>query len=541
MGLLKEFFKVKDLGVHLNGDEAIVLGSAFRAANISKAFRVGRVERSVGMVDIIPFPLGLRLKNAPNATGDAAAPAAEKSEGDGEEKAWSKRVQLFKMKSHVAKRRLIKFQHDKDILCTLQYDKHSMSKFPEGVNRQLGGYHVTGIEKFANGDLKHLGKPKVQLTFYLDHNGILQLVKAEATLEETIMPKEENETAAANETDGTNATVDSDSEKKEDKKDDTKEAAEETKGNETEAKNATTKTKPARKPKKKVHRRELSFKYIAPNNEGTVLAMSKEDKKEAIKRLKALQEADDERRLRDSLKNTLESYVFSTRSKIREHEEDLEKVSTDEEREKIMEDLEGIEDWLYEDGEEGGANAPIDAYKEKRKKMDERVNAIFFRHAELEARPKSVETARIILEAAKHKTSAWITERPQVSEDDRNKVMKMIEDIGKWLDKKEKKQENVEMTDTPAFTSSDVKAQIRPLQRLMGRMLAKKVPEPADPNKKNETEAAPAEESDAEPGAKDNDTSSKEEENKEEGTKDEGSNAGDSNDKKKGDSNKDDL
>merc|ERR1712178_177308 len=216
-----------------------------------------------------------------------------------------------------------------------------------------------------------------------------------------IVPKEENETAAANETDATNATVDatnatvdSDAEKKEDKKDDAKEVAGETKGNETEAKNATNQTKPARKPKKKVHRRELTFKYIAPNNEGTVLAMSEEDKKEAMKRLKALQEADDERRLRDSLKNTLESYVFSTRSKIREHEEDLEKVSTDEEREKIMEDLEGIEDWLYEDGEEGGANAPIDAYKEKQKKMDERVNALFFRHAELEERPKSVETAR---------------------------------------------------------------------------------------------------------------------------------------------------
>ena len=461
--LLKEFFKVKDLGVHLNGDEAIVLGSAFRAANISKAFRVGRVERSVGMVDIIPFPLGLRLKNAPNATSGAAAPAAEKTEGDGEEKAWSKRVQLFKIKSHVAKRRLIKFQHDKDILCTLQYDKHSVSKFPEGVNRQLGGYHITGIEKFANGDLKHLGKPKVQLTFYLDHNGILQLVKAEATLEDMIVPKEENETAAANETDATNATVDSDAEKKEDKKDDAKEVAGEAKGNETEAKNATNQTKPARKPKKKVHRRELTFKYIAPNNEGTVLAMSEEDKKEAMKRLKALQEADDERRLRDSLKNTLESYVFSTRSKIREHEEDLEKVSTDEEREKIMEDLEGIEDWLYEDGEEGGANAPIDAYKEKRKKMDTRVNDMFFRHAELEARPKSVETARIILEAAKHKTSAWITERPQVSEDDRKQVLKMIEDIGKWLDEKEKKQEDLEKTAAPAFTSSDVKSQMRPL------------------------------------------------------------------------------
>merc|ERR1711968_367309 len=370
--------------------------------------------------------------------------------------------------------------------------------------------------------------PKVQLTFYLDHNGILQLVKAEATLEETIMPKEENETAAANETDGTNATVDSDSEKKEDKKDDTKEAAEETKDNETEAKNATTKTKPARKPKKKIHRKELSWKYISPSNEGTVLAMSKEDKKEAVKRLKALQEADDERRLRDSLKNTLESYVFSTRSKIREHEEDLEKVSTDEEREKIMEDLEGIEDWLYEDGDEGGANAPIDAYQEKQKKMDERVNALFFRHAELEERPKSVETARIILEAAKHKTSEWITERTQISEDDRNKVLTMIKDIGKWLDEKEKKQESVEKTEAPAFTSSDVKAQIRPLQRLMGRMLAKKVPEPVDPEKKNETSTEEAAKTDSEETKdegekKDDDTSSEGEDKneKKESSKDE--------------------
>merc|ERR1712146_707293 len=50
-------------------------------------------------------------------------------------------------------------------------------------------------------------------------------------------------------------------------------------------------------------------------------------------------------------------------------------------------------------------------------------------------------------------------------------VLKMIEDIGKWLDEKEKKQEDLEKTAAPAFTSSDVKSQIRPLNRLMGRML----------------------------------------------------------------------
>ena len=154
-----------------------------------------------------------------------------------------------------------------------------------------------------------------------------------------------------------------------------------------------------------------------------------------------------------------------------------------------MEDLEGIEDWLYEDGEEGGANAPIDAYKEKRKKMDERVNAIFFRHAELEARPKAVETARIILEAAKHKTSAWITERPQVSEDDRKQVIKMIEDIGKWLDEKEKKQR---------WRKQQLQRSLRATWSLKcgpltfdGKNVSEEVDEPVDPIKKwNETRSS---------------------------------------------------
>merc|ERR1712146_755470 len=321
-----------------------------------------------------------------------------------------------------------------------------------------------------------------------------KLQKAEATLEEIIMPKIENETEAdADEKKEKDPLLNEDNE--DDVKNETKEKSksENKTADETKDDGKKNTTKPAPKPKKKIHRKELSWEYISPSNDGVVLPMSAEDKKESKEKLRLLQQADDERRARDSLKNALESYVFSTRSKIREHEEDLEKVSTDEEREKIMEDLEGIEDWLYEDGEEGGANAPVDAYKEKRKKMDERVNAIFFRHAELEARPKAVETARIILEAAKHKTSAWITERPQVSEDDRKQVLKMIGDIGNWLDEKEKKQEDLEKTAAPAFTSSDVKSQMRPLNRLMGRMLAKKVDEPVDPTKKNETKPeAPA-------------------------------------------------
>merc|ERR1719453_1218214 len=56
--LKKYFGEDTELGVHLNGDEAMALGAAFHGANLSTAFRV----RKVGMQDITPFPVGVRLK-----------------------------------------------------------------------------------------------------------------------------------------------------------------------------------------------------------------------------------------------------------------------------------------------------------------------------------------------------------------------------------------------------------------------------------------------------------------------------------------------
>mgnify|MGYP002565378304 CR=1 FL=1 len=45
------------LDMHLNGDETVALGSAFRAANVSTAFK----PRFVGMTDISPFSVGVEL------------------------------------------------------------------------------------------------------------------------------------------------------------------------------------------------------------------------------------------------------------------------------------------------------------------------------------------------------------------------------------------------------------------------------------------------------------------------------------------------
>ena len=58
-------FCSKELGVHLNGDEAMALGSAFYAANLSTAFRV----RRVGMTDMCPFAIGVRFTDLEKPEG----------------------------------------------------------------------------------------------------------------------------------------------------------------------------------------------------------------------------------------------------------------------------------------------------------------------------------------------------------------------------------------------------------------------------------------------------------------------------------------
>lgn len=74
----------RTLGVRLNGDEAMALGSAFMAANISTAFKV----RHVGMVDGTPFGIGARVLEMPREQAveddgeDEAAAAAEKKEDE---------------------------------------------------------------------------------------------------------------------------------------------------------------------------------------------------------------------------------------------------------------------------------------------------------------------------------------------------------------------------------------------------------------------------------------------------------------------------
>merc|ERR1712166_864245 len=185
-------------------------GAAFRAANMSKAFRVGRAERSVGMIESTYFPIGLRLEELPESiiaeessdteetdTDTKAVVVDDQVVDDQEEKKprkkWSKRVSLFSRKSELLKKKKIKLSHDRDFTVTLKYDSHTKAPMDETIGNVFREFNITGLEKFAKGDKKHLGVPQVELVFQLDANGVPIITKAEAKLEEIVIevPKEE--------------------------------------------------------------------------------------------------------------------------------------------------------------------------------------------------------------------------------------------------------------------------------------------------------------------------------------------------------------
>lgn len=164
-----------DLGLHINSDESMALGAAFHGANVSTAFKV----RHIGMTDINPFPVAISL-------GELDA------ENKDDEDAWSKHATIFKANGKVGVKKTIAFTHDKDIECAVDYDVSE--DIPHGTETSIENYTVQGVVEFAKEMAdKGLGTPKVSLQFELTTSGLVQLVKAEAVVEEIYTVTEEIE------------------------------------------------------------------------------------------------------------------------------------------------------------------------------------------------------------------------------------------------------------------------------------------------------------------------------------------------------------
>ncbi|KAI9980623.1 hypothetical protein PInf_009926 [Phytophthora infestans] len=454
---LSEFFDGKDLGVHLNGDEAMALGAAFRAANLSNSFRV----RQVGMTDIASYPIGVRLV-------DLSATESSDSNNDDEveTKQWMKRAALFSESHRLGLRKSVSFSHSTDISCTFRYDKPSM--LPAGVSVQIAKWNVTGVEKFAARMAdKKLGEPKVTLSFELDSNGIAQIAKAEATLEEEVEVE---------------VVVKKDKKSKKTKKDESADSS--AAGDEEEAEE-----KPETRMEKQVetHREKLTVvrahETREPEKDTSVMPMSETVKKESMRMLNEMEKADNKRRADLEAKNSLETFIYKAHDALSAQESDMKLVTVPEQIESLKTKLDETEEWLYDDGDKVGAAE----YKKKMDALDSDLSAILFRVAEMKELPIAINTAQEYAFSTRELMNEWSTSKPQVTDDERSDVVEKLGELEAWLTESETSQKAAPKHEKPVVTSADVAKKVQGVKKFVAVLAKRPKPQPVKIDK-NDTE-----------------------------------------------------
>ncbi|TYH68048.1 hypothetical protein ES332_D06G231500v1 [Gossypium tomentosum] len=462
---LQEYFGRKDLDKHLDADEAIVLGSALHAANLSDGIKLNR---KLGMVDGSSYGFVVELDGADLSKDEAT------------------RLLLVPRMKKLPSKIFKSINHGKDFEVSLAYDREDL--LPPGITSPVfAHYAVSGLtdtaEKYSS---RNLSAPiKTNLHFSLSRSGILSLDQADAVIQITEwieVPKKnltvENTTSAS-----PNASVDNgaNSTSEESNSNSESDGGVSNGSNSTVEEPSTTDLGTERKLKKRTFKIPLK---IVEKTTGPGMPLSKESLAEAKRRLEALDKKDAERRRTAELKNNLEEYIYATKEKL-ETSEDFEKVSLNDERQSVIKKLDEVQEWLYTDGEDASASE----FQDRLNSLKATADPIFFRFKELTARPEAVEVARQYLSDLKQTIRGWETEKPWLPKDRIDELSTSMDKLKTWLDEKEAEQKKTSGYSTPVFTSEEVYEKVFNLQDKAASI--KRIPKPkpkVEKPVKNETE-----------------------------------------------------
>lgn len=374
--LLCEVLGRSTLNKSVNADEAAVMGAAFLAASLSPTFRV----RALDLADVSPRAVSVAVRREPGAA----------SAGAGE----FQNATLFAAGSKRPATKKLTVRRKDDFTLSLFLEPLPASSEDPAVGADAdagavvgdtsdseralyGRYTVAGVSKvFAkrrSPASETDASPKVTLSFSLDHSGLVRVDAAEAALEETVWT-----TPTPTPTPSADASPDAKSKKK----------AEES---------ATPKGSPKPVAKTIIHRQSLvvtEVAAVAGDTDGNVggWRLSEPDLATSRATLAALNAAANDRTARADALNALEGLVLQARASLRlggDDSEVLEMVSSDAEREALIEVMDAAEDWMYTDA--AGSTAALVAKKEE---VAAAVSPLFTRATDYAARPKAVASLR---------------------------------------------------------------------------------------------------------------------------------------------------
>ena len=318
---LEEMVSPLQLGQHLNGDESIVFGGAYIAANSSSSFRV----RKVVFTDISEneYSLTINPREVVDSSSDSSSGKWPKTQvvfGRGQKLNASKQIKLSSLSG------------DFDVAV------HENGNLIET-------FLVSGMDKIPTNILSPPASVSVKVK--LDANGIFSVSGAEASYE--VMVEEEKKVLKNTTTETTTTTAE--------------EVATESADGES---NVTSTTAAPSKPieyetiKVEVVKKQKTALNLEATFEAYPLSMDADEIKAVKSKMREIVDAENKIKLRTRTKNDLEALIYSLRDRM-EDDKTVLAHSTEEERRSVVDATKQVEEWL----DESGYKADVDTLKEQ--------------------------------------------------------------------------------------------------------------------------------------------------------------------------------
>jgi len=415
------------LSQHVNGDEAMATGGAWYGVNSSVSFRAKKIyftDMTTHAYDLLLEPL---------------------NESQPYESGWKRGVELFPVYGKLRAKKTVKMNVSFDLKATLLENGNPVCHW------EFAGIHA------ASKQYEDLKEPLVSLKFDLDGSGVVQVSSATAIFDQPVPVKSVDKntvdaTTSSEDTNSTNTTED----------DDDIAAQANAEGDRAESADEESQDSPEAQPEANPKEAKMKIKKlkipleVAESFDGIhPRFLSVEEKSEARSRLLAMRDVDKEIQQTNAIKNQLESYIYESRDKITDENSLL--VSSEEQRSAVMEQLQAMEDWMWEE-EAQKANASL--LQEKLASLEEHVRPILRRAWEMEQRALLPELIGKIQNGVNSTLDYVIKNMSWVPEKETSGVAALLENFTVWYENVSSQQQNRDLTLDPTFSAIDARRRL---------------------------------------------------------------------------------
>ncbi|KAF9137834.1 adenyl-nucleotide exchange factor sse1 [Linnemannia schmuckeri] len=182
-------------------------------------------------------------------------------------------------------------------------------------------------------------------------------------------------------------------------------------------------------------------------------------------------------------KNTLEEYIYDTRSKVDGAYKDFINPA---DKEKFVADLNNAENWLYEEGDETTKSV----YAAKLAELHVVGKPVVERYREVEARANAARELRESINHLMAQATSSEEKYAHIPEEEKNSIVEKCSKAQTWIENKLERQSMMKKYETPAFTSAEVRKQRDDIVYFATPILNKPKPKPVVVETPVETPAA---------------------------------------------------